>query len=274
MNDALFHSIAKKANNELPFIDTVTLSGFGEFSMDPNWQQKVAIGSQHFKTVHIVTNASLLTEEDLDFLLENVSDIRISLYGLDESTYRLIHNPPAQIKFAKVKQNIEYFSRYKKKGQRVILNYIEVLSNRRQTHEWIRFWKDRVDLVEVWKPHNWIDAKEYRSIDRRRRITCGRPFNGPIQVQVDGTVNVCCFDYNGLMIIGDLNTQSFEEIYHGKEMEKIQKYHKSGKADKLYLCAICDQRNTDESKAKNIIYNSGYDIFSRIRRTSTDYDEL
>ena len=114
MNDAFFNSIVKKINIELPYIDTVTLSGFGEFSVDPNWKQKVAIGSQHFKTVHIVTNASLLTEEDLDFLLETVSDIRISLYGLDERTYRLIHNPPAQINFAQVKQNIEYFSKHKK----------------------------------------------------------------------------------------------------------------------------------------------------------------
>jgi len=168
----------------------------------------------------------------------------------------------------------KYFSKHKNKGQRVILNYIEVLSNRRQTREWIRFWKDRVDLVEVWKPHNWIDAKEYRALDKKRQATCGRPFNGPIQVQVDGTVNVCCFDYNGEMIIGDLQTQNFDEIFNGEEIKKIQEYHKVGEADRLYLCAKCDQRNSNESKVENMLYNSKYDIHNRIGKTSTEYDEL
>jgi radical SAM protein with 4Fe4S-binding SPASM domain len=93
-------------------------------------------------------------------------------------------------------------------------------------------------------------------------------------VQVDGTVNVCCFDYNGELEIGDLKKQNFSEIFNGEPMEKIQQLHSSGKVDELPLCAQCDQRNSPESKQKQVIYNSQFSAEKRIHTTSTDYENL
>ena len=274
MGNDLFDTLVEKTRTELSHIEIVTLSGFGEFSLDPAWKYKVAAGSKNFQKVHIVTNAAMLSQSDFYFLLDHAADIRISLYALDEETYRNIHNPPAHVQFTVIQKNIEYAMRVKKKDQRIILNYLEIAANEHATKDWINYWKKRVDLIEVWQPHNWINAQRYRSLDKQRLTTCGRPFNGPIQVQVDGTVNVCCFDYNGEMLIGDLRTQSFHEIFHGREMEHVQACHQSGRADHLPLCAQCDQRNQDESKARHMIYNSKYDRMKRITTTSTEYDKL
>jgi hypothetical protein len=274
MPNQLFDSIVAETKRQLPHIRVATLSGFGEFSTDPQWRHKIITASDNFERIHIVTNMSLLSREDLLFLLGHISDIRISTYGLDQATYKAVHNPPASIKYQAIHDSIHFLIRNKSPHQRVILNYIEIDDNRHQTEEWISYWERKADLIEVWKPHNWIDSKCYRGLDTQRLPTCGRPFNGPIQVQVDGTVNVCCFDYNGEMLIGDLTSQSFMEIFNGERMQYIQKLHAGGNADQLSLCRICDQRNSHESKAANAIYNSRFSVDERIHATSTEYDSL
>jgi len=274
MPNSLFDSIIAKTRRELPHIRIATVSGFGEFSTDPQWRRKVVTAANNFERIHIVTNISLLDEKDLLFLLNYVSDIRISVYGLDQATYKAIHNPPSSITYQMIHKLIHFLIQNKNSNQRIILNYIEIDANRHQTTDWISYWEEKVDLIEVWKPHNWIDSKCYRELSTQRLPTCGRPFNGPIQVQVDGTVNVCCFDYNGEMLIGDLRTESFAKIFNGDRMEYIQKLHTGGNADQLPLCRICDQRNSHESKATNAIYNSRFPIYERIDATSTEYDLL
>lgn len=274
MSNELFDDIIQKTRTELPYIENITLSGFGEFSFDPDWRYKVSECSEYFKTVHIVTNASLLTKDDLMFLLDNVDDIRISMYATDGDAYNKIHNPDRQIDYNEITAKIDFLMNRRNDNQRIILNYLEISANKHQTRDWISYWDNKVDLIEVWKPHNWITAKNYRMLSDERLKTCGRLENGPIQVQVDGTVNVCCFDYNGEMLIGDLRAQSFGEIFNGSAMNRIQELHMTGRADELQLCKICDQRNDMAEKVGNALYNSKFDIESRIDTTSTDYDQL
>ncbi len=274
MSNSLFDSIIARTKRELPHIRIATVSGFGEFSTDPRWRHKILTASDNFEKLHMVTNMSLLDKEDILFLLDHISDIRISTYGLDNATYKSVHNPPPSITYQKIHESINFLIQNKSPHQRVILNYIEIDANRHQTADWISYWEKKVDLIEVWKPHNWIDSKCYRGLSTQRLPTCGRPFNGPIQIQVDGTVNVCCFDYNGEMLIGDLRSESFTKIFNGDRMEHIQKLHTGSNADQLPLCRICDQRNSHESKATNAIYNSQFPIYERIHATSTEYDSL
>ena len=274
MPNQLFDSIVAQTKCELPHISIATLSGFGEFSTDPQWRHKIVTAANNFERIHIVTNMSLLNQEDILFLIDHVSDIRISTYGLDQATYKAVHNSPSSVTYQAVHESIHFLIQNKNSHQRVILNYVEIDANRHQTADWISYWEKKVDLIEVWKPHNWINSKCYRALDTQRLPTCGRPFNGPIQVQVDGTVNVCCFDYNGEMLIGDLKSESFTEIFNGNRMKSVQELHASNNADQLPLCKICDQRNSHKSKAANAIYNSRFPINERIHATSTEYDSL
>lgn len=252
-------------------IELVTLSGFGEFSLDPTRKEKIKLIKKNFKDIHIVTNLSNFNLEDMQILLDNITTLRVSLYGRDQKTYQTIHHPPNKIRLKDIEDKVHFFNNYKKGDQQLILSYIELEENKHQTQDWIKHWKNLADNIEVWKPHNWTDGKNYRKISERKMETCGRPFNSPVQIQVDGTVNVCCFDYNGILTIGDLKTESLEEIYNSKLMQKIQFYHSNGLADNIELCKDCDQRLLN--KKKNIIFNSKYDK-SRINQTSTNYRNL
>jgi hypothetical protein len=92
-------------------------------------------------------------------------------------------------------------------------------------------------------------------------------------VQVDGTVNVCCFDYDGAMVVGDLTRQTFSEIYSGAELARIRELHASGQADQLPLCRVCDQRDPPERKASYLVVSPD-DATERVRRTSSKRELL
>ena len=255
MDNALFSNILDKVNDELPEISVITVSGFGEPFLDPGWRYKLQSASNQFETVHVVTNLSVPSTSDLDFVLSHASSIRISLYALDSETFIRVHRPKVKIQFSAINEKIHYLINHKE-DCKIILNYLVLAENSFQTEEWISFWKDKVDLVEVWKPHNWVNAFEYRQLSSNRLKSCGRPFHGPIQVQVDGTVNICCFDFDGQLEIGDLKHQSFTDIYTSDFCRTIRSYHTEGTTNQLDTCKNCDQRNSVEDSVKNIIYKT------------------
>jgi len=274
MSNQLFDLITDKARMELKHIRSITISGFGEFATDPDWRYKIEKSASLFDRLHVITNLSLLGISDLSFLLRFVSDLRISVYAVSDAVYHEVHHPPSRHRLEDIQAKIVYLTQQKNPGQDIVLNYLEIDENVHQTAQWIDFWKDRVDLIEVWKPHNWIDGRSYRVPCSHRLATCGRPFKGPIQVQVDGTVNVCCFDYNGELEIGDLKSEGFNAIFDGERMCWIQDKHRNKQADDIPQCRVCDQRNCLSCKSRHMLYNSRFDRKERVAMTSTEYENL
>jgi hypothetical protein len=84
---------------------------------------------------------------------------------------------------------------------------------------------------------------------------------------------MCCFDFDGQLLLGDLKTQTLEEIFESSMFNKILKHHTTGDYTKSELiCEDCDQRNVDKSDV--MIYNSKFDIKERVKKVSTTYQEI
>jgi len=47
-------------------------------------------------------------------------------------------------------------------------------------------------------------------------------------IMADGRMTACCADATGEWVMGDLNTQSFMEIWHSKEFKKLRREHLKG----------------------------------------------
>lgn len=249
--------------DKLPsYITDLTISGFGEAFLDPTLLDKIKYAKQKNLAVHILTNGSLLTKEIIDRLAElQIADLRISLHAIDSAVHKTITGSDNKTTLDALEYAIT--------TNIPIIITTDIIEENIPEIDAIKAWANKVNLVEVWKPHNWADWGTYRK-PTCKKITCGRPFNGPIQVQVDGTVNMCCFDYNGKLLLGDLTKQSFEEILSGKEISKIQKAHKS--VDKTgLLCNSCDQLYFTNDV---IIYNSKYDANERINLLSTTHKNI
>jgi len=269
-----FKFLFDKVRKERKEYNTVTFSGFGEPFLDPSLFDKIRCARKKNFEVLILTNASLLTKEKfLELDRMKVKSVRISFYGYSPEVYSSIHGINQKGLFDRIKDTLTEISDIKKHTKLILTLNIEKGINGSEMKSWIDYWKDKADLLEVWRPHNWIDGRRYRRIQRKKLKTCGRPWKTPLQVQVDGTVNMCCFDFDGKLILGDLKSQSLKEIFSSPMFKKILKHHTSGNfKNSGLICEFCDQRNADKSDV--MLYNSKFDIKERVAMVSTIYSKL
>lgn len=271
MSNDLFNQIVRKTQSEVPFITEVTVSGFGEAFLDKEIIQKISFAKFMGYNIHVLTNGSLLTENLIDKLLDYVSDIRISLHTTVEKHYNSITKTSNKLNH--VLNMIQYISNHpKKENSRLIVTSDVIDDNANDVDKFIKDVENIVDLIEVWKPHNWVAWGDYRK-GPVIKPSCGRPWNSPIQVQVDGTVNMCCFDFDGKLLIGDLKSQTFEEIFSSPEIENIRQCHSS--IESISSCnLICSQCDQIRDTGSIVVYNNKYSEEERIGKTSTNYRSL
>jgi MoaA/NifB/PqqE/SkfB family radical SAM enzyme len=243
---------------------TISVFGYGEPYFEPLFEEKIAYCTSLELDTFTTSNASLITEERAIKTLDaGLSHIRFSVHGLRD-TYEMVHKP---LKWDVVMSNIDRFIRLNNERDWQCQVSISVIPMHGESIDLLRtFWEPHVDYLEVWKPHNWIDGRKYRKIkDKNRKVTCGRPHNGPIQILASGKMVVCCWDYNGQMVVGDTYINTIEEILKCEKFDHIRHCHKIGKVDGL-LCANCDQlQDEDESP---LLYSSR-DTTREVGKTSS-----
>jgi len=276
MSFALFKKIFDKINAETAQYNTMTFSGMGEALLDPTLDKKLEYAKKRKKdlAVLLLTNGSLLTLKKFKRLESlGLSSVRISFYGDNPESYTKVHGITNKNMFYNVRDNLLAISKAKRKTKLILTFNLVKGGNEGAVENWIKLWEDRVDLTEVWRPHNWVDAKKYRKVQRKKLKTCGRPFEGPLQIQADGTVNMCCFDFDGKLTLGDLKTQSLKEIFSSPLFKKIVACHSSGNfSGSGLICTHCDQRNADKTGV--MIYNSHFDVNERVKMLSTTYRKV
>jgi len=273
MTNARFERIVSQARQTLPHLALCTVSGFGELATDPHWKDKLALARTFFPRVHVVTNLSLVADRDLADLARLATEVRVSLSAVDDETLQAIHRPPALVSYAQLAARIQRLAEHRSAEFSLRLTCSALPENEALLEQWIETWQPLVDGLEIWRPHNWVTGQRFRKTDGKRVASCGRPATGPLQVQVDGTMNVCCFDYNGEMLIGDLNRQTFAEILTGEPLARIRHLHATGGADELPLCARCDQREPNAQRARYLIYSTE-PAEVRVRQTSSGRETL
>lgn len=270
----MFKFLLDKVLNESEQYSICTFSGFGEPFIDIGIMDKIRYARKKKLDVLLLTNASLLTVDKFKMLDDaGVSSIRVSFYGDSPEAYNKMHNIKKEGYFEEIKERLVQICRIKKNTKILFTYNIHEGINRVDAQRWIKFWTGKVDLLEVWRPHNWVDGKGYRAVQAQKEKTCGRPWKTPLQVQVDGTVNMCCFDFNGQLTLGDLKKQTLREIFSSPLFHKIAQCHSSGDFDGSGLiCEHCDQRNSDKSDV--MVYNSKFQINERVGMISTTYNTL
>jgi molybdenum cofactor biosynthesis enzyme MoaA len=274
MDFQTFRFIFDKINAETNQYDTLTFPGMGEPLLDESLDDKIVHARKRGFTVLLLTNGSMLTVERFKKLQDlGLASIRVSIYGDTPESYGAVHGIKDMKLFQKIKDNLTAIAAIKT-HTKLLLTY-NVVSNYNESslETWISYWEDKVDLLEVWRPHNWVDAKDYRALKPEKLKTCSRPWKTPLQVQVDGTVNMCCFDFDGKLLLGDLKKHALREIFESAMFRLIEQCHSSGNYDGSGLiCENCDQRNLDKSDV--MVYNSKFDIQERVHKVSTTYLDL
>ncbi len=224
-------------------IPIISIHGFGEPLLDKHFFDRISYARE--KTDSILstnTNASFINEENIDRLLcEGLDEIYISFDAATAQTYARIR---PGLNFAKVEGNIRGLIGRKKilglKKPGIFLSFVECPENTHEVRDYLNKWNNQADGISVSYLHNWAGDYSGDGLSRPvgRRDPC-RFLWTEMMVRWDGTVVICCYDYDNLLPIGNLNNESLIEIWRGQRMAYFRRIHQEGRFHRINICENC-----------------------------------
>jgi MoaA/NifB/PqqE/SkfB family radical SAM enzyme len=222
-------------------ITHVRMHNYGEAFIDKKLVEKVRYAKEKgIKEVGMISNGSLITEPIARGMIEAGLDaINISV---DAAGKEVFESTRVGLKYDKVIANIERLVRLRgesgRRRPKLILSFVRQ-NNSADEQAFIEHWRKIADKIHITDLHNWAGTLNTES---DVNYPCYRPWL-TFTVLWDGRVSLCCADFDGKTILGDLNTQSIAEIWNAQPYRDARRQHlESGGPD---ICRACDLPRKD-----------------------------
>ena len=222
-------------------ITHVRVHNYGEPFVDRKLVDKVRYAKEKgIQEVGKIINGSLISELVARGLVDAGLDaINISV---DASGTDVFESTRIGLKYDKVIANIERLVRIRaesgKRRPKLILSFVRQ-NNSADEQAFIEHWRKVADKIHITDLHNWGGTLHQQS---DVNYPCYRPWL-TFTVLWDGRVSLCCADFDGHTILGDLNTSSIKEIWNNERYLSVRREHlESGGPD---VCRACDLPRKD-----------------------------
>jgi radical SAM protein with 4Fe4S-binding SPASM domain len=255
----------------------VVLQGFGEPLIDKTLEQKIAYAKRYDLNTYTITNGSLLSPARVKSLIEaGLDEMRVSFYGMRPETYNVVmERLDYHLATRNVLNFLEQRSAFGRKKPKLELSYLVMKENESDVDAFREFWEPRADAIEIWKPHNYGDGRSYRERHRalEMKATCGRPENGPLQIQWNGEVVPCCYDYNDQIKLGNAFETPVLDILNSEKYRLLRWSHKMKEFGLFPYCDQCDQLLP---RADALVYTNRHNLPKEVavRLSNTDLYDL
>lgn len=222
-------------------IRQISLSFYNEPLLDPLLFERIKYAKSKGLWVAFSSNGCLLTSEKINAILDSGLDsIRFSFDGAVKETYEKIR---VGANFEKTKSNIiQLIKERNKRGTKnpsVAVGLVIQKDNYQEISKFRSFWKEVTDEVRVWtvdaRKIEGLLSKELEIRKSKYNYPCSRIFN-VMTVTSNGKVALCCLDYDGLNVLGDLNESTIDEVRNSEKVNIIKGLHLSGQGSKIKLC--------------------------------------
>jgi hypothetical protein len=239
MDMALFRKIADEC--AALGIGHVRLHNYGEPFVDRQLVDKVRYAkARGIREVGMISNGSLITDEVARGMIEAGLDaINISV---DASGKEVFERTRVGLQYDRVIANIERLVRIRgelgRRRPKLILSFVRQ-DNSLDEQAFIEHWRAIADKIHITDLHNWAGT-----LNRESDVTfpCYRPWL-TFTVLWDGRVSLCCADFDGREILGDLRTSSIEAVWNAEPYRRARRAHlESGGPD---ICRACDLPRKD-----------------------------
>ena len=222
-------------------IGHVRMHNYGEPFVDRALVDKVRYAKQKgIPQVGMISNGSLINEAAARGMIEAGLDaINISV---DASGKDVFESTRIGLKYDKVIANIERLLALREQAGRrrpkLILSFVRQ-NNSEDEHAFIEHWRARADKIHVTDLHNWAGTLNQKS---DVNYPCYRPWL-TFTALWDGRVALCCADFDGRTILGDLRTHTIKEIWNSDAYRALRREHleSGGPA----ICQSCDLPKKD-----------------------------
>lgn len=251
MDIDLFKNVMKELN---PYLYNVNLYFQGEPMLHPLFFSFI---DNCLKTNAVVsTNGHYLSEENSEKIVRSgLNKLIISLDGIDQETYS-VYRVKGSVRC--VIEGLKKVTNAKQRYNSSLKIEIQFLVNSFNEHQIpiIRQLAKTVhaslnlksmQITDKADIHSWLPTdrsfRRYEIMDGEYEIKnslpdrCARLWFNPV-ITWDGKVVPCCFDKNAEYVMGDLNQESFREIWDGSKYRIFRKSILTGR-HKIGMCRNC-----------------------------------
>ena len=149
-----------------------------------------------------------------------------------------------KVTFQNVTEFLKIRKDMKRENPRLILQYIPNETNHAKTEEFQALWSSLIDTkvgdcLNVSSLHNYGGGRSYNHPGGKIVSVCYFPWTS-MSVLWDGRVVTCCMDSNGVQVLGDLNSQSIQEVWNGPVLSGVRDYFRKLDYGNYPVCLSCD----------------------------------
>lgn len=239
MDEALFRKVVDDC--AALGIRHVRLHNYGEPFVDRHLTDKIAYAKQKgIAEVGVISNGSLIDEQVARGVIEAGLDaINISV---DASGREVFERTRVGLEYDKVIANIERLVRIRaelgRTHPKLILSFVRQ-DNSDEERAFIDHWRTIADKIHITDLHNWAGTLNR---DSDVRYPCYRQWL-TFTVLWDGRVSLCCADFDGRVILGDMRTSNIRDIWESETYRQVRREHlESGGPE---ICRACDLPRKD-----------------------------
>jgi len=245
MNDYVFSKVAEKLILEKINPRVFIMNGFGEPLTDSKIFERIKKLKRLFPQVPIkfYSNFNLARDSTIKKIFESgLDEINISLNGYSSKSYE----ETMGLKYGKTINNLKRLisEKNKRKSKLTIrLSMTLVKTNEQEANRFVEKWEKLVDSVSVNRVHTYGNAIKdvsgsYKINYNKMPYPCKYIWN-TIVFGVKGDIFLCCLDYDGKYIFGNVLKDNILDSFYSEKFNKIRESHKLGDIKNLPLCATC-----------------------------------
>ena len=228
-------------------LESIKLQYRGEPLLYRGIEEVISYAKQYgIKEVMFNTNATLLTEEMIEKLVKaGLDKIICSIDSHVKETYEKLHRGAI---FDVVVNNLINLDVYKKVNRRLRpIVRVQKVMQKGNVHEnnekYIKFWSLIAEQVAVEEFIDYSDNGDSSIV--MKDWACPQLWQR-LFVWADGTVHPCCCLESEE--VGDIHSNTIEEIWNSQRMGEIRFSHKSGHSHGVYMCRQCPMRKHEYYK--------------------------
>jgi len=217
---------------------SVKLSIRGEPMINRQLDEMVAYcRKQGVLDVMFNTNGTYLNDARDRALL--AAEPHLIIFSIDSMNKERFERIRKKAKFEQVVGNVERFLEIKKNEYpnsitKTRVQMTVVPEAEQDIDELREYWKDKVDQVAIKKVltrmHDTVveNTKPCRVLWQR------------MDIHFDGKVWLCDNDYTGKLLLGNVKTESVQDIWHKPQLNHLRELHQRGDKNTINPCKFCD----------------------------------
>jgi MoaA/NifB/PqqE/SkfB family radical SAM enzyme len=223
----------------------LVLNGYGEIATLRNYRDYLAYIRERSRSVRILVNTNgMRMDEELAaaFIKYGVDVVNVAVDGATAETFERIRK---HLKLETVEANVHRLLAMRKAARRnrpfVMVHMILQPENGHETELFLAKWTGVADHAGFAGMLSRAGAIPVQIRNRpSQKFPCFLLWR-QMPVLSDGTVAMCCDDWDGRAALGNLNTHSIREVWRDSQQRQAARtLHLQGRRDEIDLCAGCE----------------------------------